>query len=76
MRVFSRCDKTSGGLDIIISEKGSAADNRPPSKLRIGNLDPENGRCTVTVVPIELSPFENEWARLQRKPAAPEPGRA
>lgn len=50
----ARCDKTSVGLTIVITDPGSAEDDRPGSRLRIEGLDPENGTCrsvTVTEAP-------------------------
>lgn len=44
-----RCKKTSIGLSVTITDPGSVEANRTRGTLRIDNLNPKTGDCTVTV---------------------------
>lgn len=43
------CEKTSTGLKIILKDKGDAEQSRPASELKIENLNPKTGSCSVFV---------------------------
>jgi hypothetical protein len=43
------CKKVSTGLEITLTDKGDAEESRPSSVLKIENLDPKTGSCSVFV---------------------------